>query len=165
MTIQKAALYIGVDGGGTKTELILVDAAGAIVARGHNRREAAQDPTAHAEIEALRRGDLDVALFGSTGEFLGREFYLRKLVTCPVNVARADNHPLSGRAHLKLADLRGEVMQASQRAEDADHLRRECEGILTRHFRVEHATILALQGGHFAGEGIRIARDRAGFNG
>lgn len=41
---------------------ILVDAAGAVLARGRNRREVDQDPTAHAEIDALRaaaraRGD------------------------------------------------------------------------------------------------------------
>jgi tRNA(adenine34) deaminase len=34
---------------------VVVDATGAIVARGRNRREADQDPTAHAEIDALRR--------------------------------------------------------------------------------------------------------------
>jgi tRNA(adenine34) deaminase len=33
---------------------VITDAAGAIVARGRNRREAAADPTAHAEIEAIR---------------------------------------------------------------------------------------------------------------
>jgi len=33
---------------------VVLDAAGAIVARGRNRREAAADPTAHAEIEAVR---------------------------------------------------------------------------------------------------------------
>lgn len=41
---------------------VLVDAAGAVLARGRNRREVDQDPTAHAEIDALRaaaraRGD------------------------------------------------------------------------------------------------------------
>jgi tRNA(adenine34) deaminase len=34
---------------------VVVDAAGAVVGRGRNRREADQDPTAHAEIDALRR--------------------------------------------------------------------------------------------------------------
>jgi tRNA(adenine34) deaminase len=34
---------------------IVVDAEGRIVGRGRNRREADQDPTAHAEIDALRR--------------------------------------------------------------------------------------------------------------
>jgi len=34
---------------------LVVDAAGAVIARGRNRREADQDPTAHAEVDALRR--------------------------------------------------------------------------------------------------------------
>lgn len=34
---------------------VLVDAAGRVLARGRNRREANADPTAHAEIDALRR--------------------------------------------------------------------------------------------------------------
>jgi tRNA(adenine34) deaminase len=33
---------------------LLVDAAGGILARGRNRRELDQDPTAHAEVDALR---------------------------------------------------------------------------------------------------------------
>lgn len=33
---------------------IILDDSGSIVGRGHNRREAQGDPTAHAEIEALR---------------------------------------------------------------------------------------------------------------
>lgn len=33
---------------------VLVDRAGVVVATGHNRREELSDPTAHAEIEALR---------------------------------------------------------------------------------------------------------------
>ncbi|HEX6522714.1 MAG TPA: tRNA adenosine(34) deaminase TadA [Streptosporangiaceae bacterium] len=33
---------------------VIIDQAGAVVARGHNRREADGDPTAHAEIVAIR---------------------------------------------------------------------------------------------------------------
>jgi tRNA(adenine34) deaminase len=33
---------------------VVIDDAGTIVARGHNRREADHDPTAHAELEAIR---------------------------------------------------------------------------------------------------------------
>ncbi len=33
---------------------VVIDADGAVIGRGHNRREVAGDPTAHAEIEALR---------------------------------------------------------------------------------------------------------------
>jgi len=33
---------------------VILDRAGAVIARGRNRREAAGDPTAHAELEAIR---------------------------------------------------------------------------------------------------------------
>ena len=33
---------------------VIVDAAGVVIGRGHNRREVSGDPTAHAEVEALR---------------------------------------------------------------------------------------------------------------
>ena len=73
--------------------------------------------------------------------------------------------PLLGLDHERsLAELRGEIIRLSQGAGDADQLRRQCEATVSRHFRVEQATILSLQGGHFAGEGIRIPRDRAGFS-
>ncbi len=42
------------DAGDVPIGAIVVDAAGTVIGRGHNRREAAGDPTAHAEIEALR---------------------------------------------------------------------------------------------------------------
>jgi tRNA(adenine34) deaminase len=35
---------------------VLIDGSGAIIGRGHNQREATADPTAHAEIMALRAG-------------------------------------------------------------------------------------------------------------
>lgn len=38
---------------------VLVDGEGAIVARGHNLREALEDPTAHAELLALRWAAMD----------------------------------------------------------------------------------------------------------
>ncbi len=72
--------------------------------------------------------------------------------------------PLLGLDHERsLAELRGEIIRLSQGAGDAEQLRLQCEAVLSRHFRVERATILALQGGHFAGDGIRVPRDRAGF--
>ena len=37
---------------------VVVNSAGAIVGRGFNRREVAHDPTAHAEVEALREAAL-----------------------------------------------------------------------------------------------------------
>ena len=38
---------------------VVLDSTGAIVARGRNRREAAADPTAHAELEAIRAAARD----------------------------------------------------------------------------------------------------------
>jgi DNA-binding transcriptional LysR family regulator len=60
------------------------------------------------QIAALRKGEIDLALIGSAGAYLGHEFYLRKLATFPAHVALAENHPLAGRAGLRLAELRGE---------------------------------------------------------
>ena len=55
------ALLAGADGD-VPIGAIILDAAGQVIARGRNRRERDQDPTAHAEIDALRaaaraRGD------------------------------------------------------------------------------------------------------------
>jgi cytosine/creatinine deaminase len=41
--------------GGIPIGSVLVDASGAIVARGHNERVQSKDPTAHAEMVAIRR--------------------------------------------------------------------------------------------------------------
>ncbi|HVE62879.1 MAG TPA: tRNA adenosine(34) deaminase TadA [Mycobacteriales bacterium] len=43
------------DHGDVPVGAIVVDAAGEVVARAHNERELAQDPSAHAELIALRR--------------------------------------------------------------------------------------------------------------
>lgn len=60
------------------------------------------------QIAALRKGEIDLALIGSAGAYLGREFYLRRLATFPAHVALSESHPLAGRAGLRLAELRGE---------------------------------------------------------
>jgi tRNA(adenine34) deaminase len=56
-TFMRAALHearlAGVDGD-VPVGAVVVDAAGVIIGRGRNRREVCQDPTAHAEIEAIR---------------------------------------------------------------------------------------------------------------
>ncbi|WP_111768016.1 tRNA adenosine(34) deaminase TadA [Nakamurella deserti] len=46
---------------------VVLDATGAVVGRGHNRREAAGDPTAHAEIEALRDAAARLGAWRLTG--------------------------------------------------------------------------------------------------
>jgi tRNA(adenine34) deaminase len=52
MALDEAALATA--GGDVPVGALLVSDAGVVVARGHNRREADQDPTAHAEIVAIR---------------------------------------------------------------------------------------------------------------
>jgi tRNA(adenine34) deaminase len=52
MALAEAALAAA--DGDVPVGAVVVDAAGAVVGRGHNRREADQDPTAHAEIIAIR---------------------------------------------------------------------------------------------------------------
>jgi signal transduction histidine kinase len=92
--------------------------------------------------------------------------WVTSTVACGLGTIWLDERtrPLLGLDHERdLAELRGEIIRASQGSGDAEHLRRECEAILARHFRTERASVLSLQGGHFAGEGIRIPRDRTGF--
>ena len=50
--LAEAALSL--PGGDVPIGAVVWDASGTVIGRGHNRREAAGDPTAHAEIEALR---------------------------------------------------------------------------------------------------------------
>ena len=46
---------------------VVVSAAGIIVARGRNRREIHQDPTAHAEVDAIRAAARDTGTWRLTG--------------------------------------------------------------------------------------------------
>ncbi len=46
---------------------VVLDSAGAPVASGHNEREAADDPTAHAEVLALRRAGVALGTWQLTG--------------------------------------------------------------------------------------------------
>jgi tRNA(adenine34) deaminase len=50
-----AAAAVGGDLADVPVGAVLLDPSGSPVARAHNRREAAGDPTAHAEIEAIRQ--------------------------------------------------------------------------------------------------------------
>ncbi|AHF89232.1 LysR family transcriptional regulator [Opitutaceae bacterium TAV5] len=62
------------------------------------------------QIEALRKGEIDVALTGNVGTFLSREFYVRRLAVLPVLVALAEQHPLAaGSSPVRLKDLREEL--------------------------------------------------------
>ena len=52
LALQEAAR--AVPGGDVPVGAVVVDTAGTVLGAGHNRREADQDPTAHAELLALR---------------------------------------------------------------------------------------------------------------
>jgi len=52
--LEQAAMDTGVPDGDVPVGAIVLDPAGQVIGRGHNRREADGDPTAHAEIVALR---------------------------------------------------------------------------------------------------------------
>lgn len=54
MRAALAEAELAAAGGDVPVGAVVVDAAGELIGRGHNQREAAGDPTAHAEIVALR---------------------------------------------------------------------------------------------------------------
>jgi tRNA(adenine34) deaminase len=53
-----AEALVSLDDADVPVGAVVLNAAGAVVGRGHNRREAAHDPTAHAEILAMREAAL-----------------------------------------------------------------------------------------------------------
>lgn len=59
------------------------------------------------QIQALQRGDIDVALVGQEGEFAAGDFYTRRIATLPVYAALPADHELSARSALRLTELRG----------------------------------------------------------
>ena len=64
------------------------------------------DLTPGAMPGALRRGDVEVALFGLTDAALQREFETRRVAAVPARLILAATHPMAKRRKLKLADLR-----------------------------------------------------------
>jgi tRNA(adenine34) deaminase len=54
MRLARAEAERAADAGDVPVGAVLVDASGALLAAGRNRREADQDPTAHAELVAIR---------------------------------------------------------------------------------------------------------------
>jgi tRNA(adenine34) deaminase len=54
LRLALAEARLAADSGDVPVGAVIVDSAGQLVARGRNRRETHQDPTAHAEIDALR---------------------------------------------------------------------------------------------------------------
>lgn len=61
------------------------------------------------QIEALRRGELDVVVLGNINAAIAREFYVRRIATLPVVVALPDAHSLAAQDEIALVDLRREI--------------------------------------------------------
>jgi DNA-binding transcriptional LysR family regulator len=60
------------------------------------------------QIEALRKGEIDVALMGNAGTPLDKEFYVKRLVSLPLIAALPESHPLATKAGVRLAELRND---------------------------------------------------------
>ena len=60
------------------------------------------------QIDALRKGEIDVALIGNVGTFLSREFFVRRIAWLPLMVALPETHPLASKTSLQIADLKRE---------------------------------------------------------
>ena len=68
------------------------------------------------QIEALQRGEIDVALIGQEGSLASRDFYTRKLATLPVVAILPADHPLAARKEIRLEELKGErFIRAAER--------------------------------------------------
>jgi len=63
------------------------------------------DQTPREQLQALRSGDLDLALIGQEGSSLGDEFYLQKIATIGIRAALPSNHPLADQDALSLSQL------------------------------------------------------------
>lgn len=61
------------------------------------------------QIEALRKGEIDLALLGHPGGVVTKEFYVRRLARYPVFVVVGATHPLAAQLSVRLADLKREL--------------------------------------------------------
>ena len=62
------------------------------------------------QIEALRKGEIDVALLGQAGASLAKEFYVRRVATLSMVAVVPENHPLAAKSSVALTDLRNELL-------------------------------------------------------
>ena len=60
------------------------------------------------QIEALRKGEIDVSLMGHAGSSLDKEFYVKRLASFPLTISFPETHPLAAETSVTLAELRGE---------------------------------------------------------
>ena len=61
------------------------------------------------QINALRRGELDMIVLGSINGAVPREFFVRRIATLPVVAALPETHALAQGADIALSDLRREL--------------------------------------------------------
>jgi DNA-binding transcriptional LysR family regulator len=66
------------------------------------------DQTPQEQLEALRAGDLDLALIGQEGASLSDEFYQQKIARIGIRAAVPSNHSLANREAISLSELSGE---------------------------------------------------------
>jgi DNA-binding transcriptional LysR family regulator len=83
------------------------------------------------QISALRKGEIDLAIVGSAGSFLSREFYVRRIATLPVFAVLAEAHARAVQATVRLTELRGELFVGAKE-EDVPGYNRWIEQICRR---------------------------------
>ncbi len=61
------------------------------------------------QLEALRRGELDVVVLGNINAAIAREFFVRRIATFSVVAALPESHPLAADPEVDLASLRRDM--------------------------------------------------------
>ena len=74
------------------------------------------DQTPQEQVQALRDGDLDLALIGQEGVAVGDEFYQQRIARIGVIGVLASKHALSGKSIISLRELSGEGFIAPNEA-------------------------------------------------
>lgn len=67
------------------------------------------DQTPGEQMQALEKGEIDIALIGQEGASLAKEFYTRKLATLGACVVLPADHPLARKSEVHAAELKSEV--------------------------------------------------------
>ncbi|HEY0967986.1 MAG TPA: LysR family transcriptional regulator [Opitutaceae bacterium] len=68
-----------------------------------------EDLSPGEQMEALRKGTIDIALSGHAGDVVYRDAYVRRIATIPVVIALAETHRLAPAASIRIRDLAGEA--------------------------------------------------------